>query len=371
MKAIDKIIKARAGLILDAPFFGSLALRMAIKEDSSCETAYTNGTVIGFNPSFIDTLSLDETKGLICHEVMHIAACHHTRRGNRDNERWNIAGDHAINYLIERSGFTLPSNVLHGIDNSAENIYSTLPEPDENEDGGDDPGGCGEVRDLPGKDGGKPTQAEREQAEQQVKVTVAQAVQQAKASGNIPQGFERFIEDVLEPEVNWKELLARFIQKNAKNDYSWSPPNRRFIHMGLYLPSLNSEELKNVIIAVDTSGSIDVNMLNQFSAEITGVLEAYDTETTVIYCDTSINKVEIFKREDLPLTINAIGGGGTDFRPPFNWIEEQGIAPACMIYLTDMYCSSFPDMHPDYPVLWVRYGGGGYEPPFGDLIDLK
>jgi predicted metal-dependent peptidase len=158
---------------------------------------------------------------------------------------------------------------------------------------------------------------------------------------------------------------------SARNDYSWTPPNRRYLSQGFYLPSLRSEELPEIVIAVDTSGSVTAEELAQFAAEISGILEAYDTTITVIYCDTGINgDPEIFTREDMPLKLNAKGGGGTDFRPPFAWVQKQGLTPACLIYLTDMACSSFP-FDPGYPVLWAKIGTWkSNPPPFGEVIEI-
>lgn len=87
MQALDKIRKARAALILDQPFFGSLALRLQLQEDPAAETMWTDGRAIGYNPAFVDTLTFPQVKGVLAHEVLHIANCHHTRRGNRDARR--------------------------------------------------------------------------------------------------------------------------------------------------------------------------------------------------------------------------------------------------------------------------------------------
>jgi len=79
MTAKEKITKARASLILTAPFFASLALKMKLVEDPSCDTMWVDGTSMGYNPAFIEPLPLEQVKGLICHEVMHVA-CHHNLR---------------------------------------------------------------------------------------------------------------------------------------------------------------------------------------------------------------------------------------------------------------------------------------------------
>ena len=130
MKTKDKISKARAGLILDQPFFGSLSLKLILKEDRTCETAWTDGVSLGYNPAFIDELHLDQVKGLLAHEVMHCACAHNTRRGNRDGKRWNIAADYAINPLLNEAGFALPPGVLFDFSykgKSADEIYTLLP----------------------------------------------------------------------------------------------------------------------------------------------------------------------------------------------------------------------------------------------------
>ena len=155
MEPMDKLRKARAGLILDAPFFGSLALRIVLKEDPTCETLWTDGRSLGFSPDFIDGLTLDETKGVIAHEVMHLANCHHTRRRGRDSKVWNKSDDYAINSILEESKVVLPPCRLRDPDfdgKSTEEIYGRLsgrPDPE----GTPDPGaGQDEPADPPPPD---------------------------------------------------------------------------------------------------------------------------------------------------------------------------------------------------------------------------
>jgi predicted metal-dependent peptidase len=123
---------------------------------------------------------------------------------------------------------------------------------------------------------------------------------------------------------------------------------------------------------VDTSGSIDTAALAQFSAEMSAVLEQYDTVIDVVYCDTKIKGHEQFGREDLPLKLmNPVGGGGTDFRPVFDWVEQQGVQPRCLVYLTDLECNRFSEHAPDYPVLWVQTGEHGQSVPFGEIVKMS
>lgn len=376
MIASKKLTKGRAGLILDHPFWGSLAIRLHLVEDATNNpTACTDGKVIRYNPEFIEGMSLDKVKGLLCHEVMHCAGQHHARRGDREPKRWNMACDYAINPILEACGIALPGVPLidpqyEGM--SAEEIYTKLPAPEEGggADGGNDPGGCGGVEDAPGDGDGKASADDLEQAAQEWKVATAQAAQQARTMGDMPGALERVVEDILDPVLDWKEILRRFVDTSAKNDYQWFPPNRRHIHNGLILPSLRSQELKNVTMAMDTSGSISDEDLKAFKAEVQAIIQDYRANTKVIYCDSKVQNVEEFDA-DTPVELHPEGGGGTDFRPPFEHIDASGEYPACMIYQTDGYCHSFPE-EPPYPVLWVlTRKNEGFDPPFGIVIHLS
>jgi len=207
------------------------------------------------------------------------------------------------------------------------------------------------------------------QAAEGWKVAVAQAAQAAKAAGRLPGGLERFAGEILAPKVDWRDVLRRFVDRCAHNDYSWSPPNRRFIHLGLYLPSLRSEELPPVVLAVDTSGSIQEEQIRQFAGEMSDILAAYHTSAKIIYCDAGIAGTEEVSWQDLPLDLHPKGGGGTDFRPPFELVAREGLEPSCLVYLTDMMCGSFP-APPDYPVLWAQIGSYRNPPPFGEVVHL-
>jgi predicted metal-dependent peptidase len=372
--AKERLTKARAGLILDAVFFGSLALRLKLIEDISIPTMATDGTVIRYSPKFVEGLFLEEVKGVLCHEVMHCALQHHTRRQGRDPVKWNMAGDYAINPTLKDSGFTLPSGHLdnpayHG--KSADEIYSLLPDDLECFDGlGGDPGGCGAVEDAKEEGGRALTEAELSEVEQEWKVAIIQAAQQAKACGKLPAGLERLLDDVLNPKVDWRTVLRQFVETSARSDYNWVLPNKRYIQQGIYLPCLKSDELGHVVVAVDTSGSISQQELNQFAGEMSSILEEYqDAKITVLYCDSEIAGVEEFASDDLPLQLHPKGGGGTDFSKVFLYVEEQGIEPVCLVYLTDLWCDSFGET-PEYPVLWVATSDREVDVPFGEIIRI-
>jgi len=178
------------------------------------------------------------------------------------------------------------------------------------------------------------------------------------------------VEDVINPPLPWREILRRFIELTARNDYNWMRPNRRFIGQGLYLPSCISEEMRPLVIVMDTSGSTwcEPALIEQFAKEISVIVEDCKASVTLIYADDGVQKVEEFKPEDMPLKIRVMGGGGTDFRPAFNWVEKRGLDCAALIYLTDLE-GDFPESAPTFPVLWVTNPQGkDKRVPFGDKL---
>lgn len=371
MQQEKKIRKAIAGLVFDSPFFASIIMRQTLKEDSTCQTMYVDGTHLGYNPGFIDTLTMDELKGVLAHESLHLANAHHARKGSREHDKWNIATDTSINSLVNGAGFTLPKNALPGNDLSAEANYTQLPDPPKNENGAGnpDPGQCGEVREAKGENKTL-SEAETARIEAETRVMVAQAYQQAKAAGKLPNGLERLVKEKLYPKLPAAALLRRFLEATAKNDYSWATPNRRYIGMGIYLPSIHNEELNHVVMALDTSGSLTETQFEVCATEISGILVDFPgLSVDVLYCDTRIQGIETFTREDFPLVLHAKGGGGTSYVPPFQYLEDENQRPNCLIYLTDGYCHRFPENTPDYPVLWIT-GLASFDPPFGEVVLL-
>jgi predicted metal-dependent peptidase len=200
---------------------------------------------------------------------------------------------------------------------------------------------------------------------------MAQAAQQAKAMGDLPGSIREMVEKVLYPPLDWRDLLRHFIEVVAHKDYSWLCPSRRYLHHGIYLPGLFSKELGPIVIAIDTSGSIDLDALNRFASEVSAVLEAFDTSIDVLYCDTKVRGHERYDQQDLPLKLDPKGGGGTNFRPVFDWVGKKDMSPCCLVYLTDLECNRFPGNAPDYSVLWVQTGERDWKVPFGEIVKLQ
>ncbi len=399
--AYRSLLQARTTLLLKHPFFATLALRLRLQEDRGCHSAWTDGSCFAYNPEYINALSQEKLVGLTAHLVMHPACGHHLRRGKRDSRRWNAACDHAINWILEDAGFTLPDCLKarpEFREMSAEAIYIALAgedgeefakeeDPDsaassnqseeeearqqeQGEEGSrenDDTNLPGEVRDPPSVE----MEAEQ-QSDALWEEALLSAASQAREMGKLPDGVARLVGDQLYPQLPWAELLSRFIERNARSDYTWMMPNRRYLHQGLFFPSLLADELQQIVVAVDTSGSIEQQELDRFAAEISAIMEQFPSRLHLLYCDAAIQQYQQFEKADLPIAITPKGGGGTDFRPVFSKVVEAGIDVTCLIYLTDLECLLYPSEAPPYPVLWIQTGRKhSSTPPFGEVIRME
>ena len=371
--AASKVTKARTTMVMAHPFFGTLALRLKLEQDTKIETASCDGVTLRYNPKFVDELTQPQVQGLIAHEVLHPAFLHHTRRGNRDVKKWNKACDHVINNILNDAKFQLPSGTYADTQYagmSAEHVYSLLPDDENDDKNGNDPGGDGAVADSPNSQSSGASQSQQNHEESEWKVAVSQAAHVAKQSGKLPSSIERMLEELMQAQLPWRAILRRFMTETCIDDFSWRRGNRRFLANNLYLPSRTSEDsMGEMVVVIDTSGSIGDKELNEFGSEIAAIIEdVRPTKTIVMYCDSKIAHIDEFEPHET-VSFAAHGGGGTDFRPPFAWIEEHGLSPRALVYLTDGY-GPFPEEEPTFPTLWV-INNHDVTPPHGEHLILE
>lgn len=378
-------------LVLSQPWFASLALRLVVKEDEGIPTAAVDGVTLFYNPVWFASLDARYQEGVLGHEVMHCALLHMTRRGSRDAETWNMAGDHVINLELKKAGFVLPADCLaderfKGM--ASEQVYAVL----QHEKGKKGKGGgkgqgagagsyvdpLGGVKDAPpasagdkgkgqGKGQGNPTPGDLEAG---WKIATAQASMVAQKAGNLPGGADRAARKERETREDWRSVMQRYLV--LPGDVSWTTPNRRLISRGMYLPGPKVDRVGNVVIAVDTSGSISNSLLSSFAAEVTGILNCFGwpAKVTVIYCDAEVQKVEEVTEGEVKL--EAYGGGGTACLPVFAKVAEDNEPPQVLFYLTDLYIPDYSAVKvPAYPVVWVAPSwSSGYVPPFGEVVKV-
>ena len=243
-----------------------------------------------------------------------------------------------------------------------------------------DPSGTGEVMDAPvgsGDDASAGQGPPDVTAEEQVwDEAMHQALNLAKAQGATPGAVEETIRDAHCSTLDWRSLLRRYMTDAAAHDYSWSVPNRRFIDSGLYLPSIRSEGMGTLAVIVDTSGSVDGDALAAFWSEVREVAAEIEPERIVVLqVDAAVQDEEHYAPGELPEKIVVKGRWGTDFRPGFARLAEQGIRPAVCLYFTDMDCDRYPEGEPPFPVVWADYGEGVglwcQPPPWGEHIRIR
>ena len=242
-----------------------------------------------------------------------------------------------------------------------------------------DPSGTGEVMDSPGCTDDQavagqalPDVSAEEQAWDEA---MHQALNLAKAQGNAPGAVEETVRDAHRSTLDWRSLLRRYMTDAAARDYSWSVPNRRFIDSGLYLPSIRSEGMGTLAVIIDTSGSVDSDALAAFWSEVREVAAEIEPERIVVLqVDAAVQDEEHYTPGELPEEIVVKGRWGTDFRPGFARLAEQGIEPTVCLYFTDMDCDRYPETEPEFSVIWCDYGTAAglspEAPPWGEHIRI-
>lgn len=390
--AREKLITARVGLLLKAPFFGNLATRLVLTNaDDWCGTAATEGRHFYYNSEFINRLSLKECEFLFGHEVLHVVYDHMGRRGDREPRLWNIADDYCVNAdLIEHKVGDRITKVpilfnTKYIGKSAEEVYDDLYENadkidmdklmeqllDEHLDDDDEGGGSNDGKEIDGSGKGRPrlSKDERKKIRDEIKEAVLAAAEAAGA-GNVPGNIKRMIKDLTAPVVNWRELLQQQIQSIIKNDFTFSRPSRRSWHMEAILPGMKNAQTIDVVVGIDTSGSITEHDLKIFLSEVKGIMDMYDDyRVHIITWDTEIYNPQDYT-PDSAADITAYepgGGGGTDPMCVWKYLRDNDIEPKKLIMFTD-YCffGWQPEEVRDYcDTIWVIKGNPSAEPEFG------
>lgn len=367
-KAFNAITKARTTLIIEQPFFGTLAMRLKMIEDKSIKTLDINGVVMRYNPAFVNKLDSNLTKSAVAHEVIHCVMEHvgpQARGKGLDPRKWNYAADYADNDVLKKAGFTLGDGWLWDAQYSgmtAEHIYNIMP-PLPPDDGS---GGTGGPQDNISPGNPDPAMAAQQAAEW--KVATVQAANAAKAVGKLHESLEKFVDKLLENKVDWAAELRQFITQVAKGDYAWNRPDKKMMAAGFILPGLYSEEMGAVAIYSDESGSVDDAVLRAFGAEVAAIQQDLRPSDIMLgHFDTHVGKVEHFGPDD-PFEMKRYAGGGTDFRPVIKHAQRMQPPPMCAIILTDLE-GPFPASPPDFPVLWVSINDK--VAPFGDTLHIE
>ena len=416
---LDLMCQDRQKLLVRFPFTGGFLMRLEFipVRDKRLRTAATDGEHVFMDVAFCSKLDADERLFVLAHETWHCVLMHMLRCQTRDPRFFNVATDMEVNRMLTKEGLRSPAWALMPRDDwadlSAEEMYERLRKQHNKQqaaaDSGEGDNGGGDAGDNDDK--GHPGQFDRHihdgQAEEEADedagsgvvtdqwgevgfdkdftpaipkglaekireriVAVAQQIQRTR--GDIPNHLESLVNAALRPQIRWQEVLAQFVTSCYGGSRRWLPPSRRHLGSGLYLQSSRKESLR-AVVAIDTSGST-TNDLPQFFAELGSLLKTFgDYELTVIQCDCEIQHVDSFDATDTfhPPEWETYGHGGTDFRPPFEYVADHPeLEPSCVIYITDGYGPA-PDNPPPYPVLWLLTSDGAKPAKWGWEMKLR
>jgi len=394
LNTTDKLKRARIQIQKDSPFFAYLSLYLKFREASPATNndppdlpAYAgmgvsaDGWLI-YKKEFVDKLTEKELIGVLVHEILHLSLLHLTRRGSREPTVWNIAADICVNHIVKSNGFSLPNgciitdyqnNITFGgitvsdcHKKTAEQIYEELESlakkrgrsgcrgqgsgDSEGYPCGDKDGqqpfdahieGIGDPK-KDGKNKGKNkiplTNEERHAIEEYWVNKAHEALVTAKLRGSTPLGIERLIGGLTESKVGWREILQRYVQRAIPYDYSYKTPSKKSVSTGYYMPSTIKDYI-DIVVAVDTSGSISQNELIEFLSEIIGISKAFSsrvkmrllTHDVKVWDDWTIQNGNIDKIKNL----NVRGGGGTSHKEVFQYVQEKHRDTKLVICFTD------------------------------------
>lgn len=389
MDAKDRLITARVRLQKDNPFFSYLVMNLNLIEKEDIKTCGVDckGNLY-YNSDFIDKLSNDEIKTLLCHEVLHIALLHLTRLNNRDKKVWNIATDIIINNTLRNNNFIFDKGLSGGlipnsnnikindfrIDNLdkmfSEEVYNILIEKlKENEQEKN----SGFDEHLYSDDDNEINEEDKSKLEKEWKDKLAEASTYSQMKGNLPVGIDRYLDKLLNNKLNWRELLYKYITQELPSRYTYSSPNRKSHALGVYLPKLIKEKV-NISIAVDTSGSISKDDLNKFISEVIGISKSFENiQVNLISMDTQVNNHYVITNGDVEefLSSGLTGGGGTDFKEVYSYIDTEIPNTKLLIFFTDGYAEYPRDE--SYKTLWVitKDGINFNDIPIGEKVRFE
>lgn len=392
----QRLATAYSKMGLREPFIAAVMTRVKREISDELPTAGTDGTRVVYNPDFMDKCDDEELFGLALHESLHVVLMHMWRRGERDPNLWNYANDAIINAYIIKQGYRLPEGgvrvswVSEGM--ASEYVYKRLKKQqdeqqqqqqqqqsgdDSDGDGGGGSGSDGDSgSDYPagGFDGtGDLLDAPTDATKTDLEATIRASAEMAKACGQGSALIDNILSGGNASGVDWRNELRAMLTSASNDDYTYRRPSRRFLSQGVYLPSLYNEGLGPVLIAIDSSASMTQRELEQIASETQQIVEDLNPAfVRVVYCDTAIQRTEDFQQGD-DIKLSCRGGGGTRFKPVFEYMANEMPEAVGLVYFTDLEGNTQECPEPPCPVIWANTGdrGKGSNPHFGVITDVQ
>jgi len=399
MTYLEKIQKAKARLMLDHPYFGTIASALKLEQNNELLTFSSDGEALRYNSEYIDRLDVAEVEFVMANGAMHVVLKHQDRSAGRTQWLWQTATDYVVNSMLVNNGMQLPeyANYEHKFNGMyAEEVYQMLRDEMMNDEFGmeeqieqimEDDNVHNENLQIQQENVASPDAPEQkldknsenkeessstpspnmEELSEELKEQFEQIFQKLDRQGNLPKDMKFVVPEYFSHKVDWREFLYGYIAAYAKSTYSFVPPNMKYLYRGIYLPSLSSDLLR-IVIAIDTSGSVDETLLTTFLGEVNSIMQSYPNyEIDLITADAKIQSHKVFLPGE-SLEYEVSGGGGTDFRPVFEYIDQQINYPTLLLYFTDGM-GTFPENEASYDVMWIM--PEEIDVPFGEVMVLE
>ena len=364
--------KAKAKLLVEYPYFGTLASKIELVVNDNLESFKSDGLKLEYAQEYLESLELAEVEFILANGAMHASLAHQQRKNNRSGWLWQMATDIAINDMLIQNGLALPYGAQYrkrfaGM--YAEEIYAEL-KADILRDDEDLEYEADDIEDVEDKNTQSKSQEQIQEELLQEALFAQEAISLLESKytqEEMPASIERFFKLQENSQVDWREELREAIEMHFRDDFVMMPPSKKLLSQGIYLPSSISNTFR-LVIAIDSSGSIDESLLNTFLSEVDFLLSLVQNyEITLLVCDDKIHSVTQFYTGDALRVSSLKGGGGTDFRPVFSYVEENIDMPKLLLYFSDLE-GIFPNEPPSYTVKWVV--PKELQAPFGEFIVL-
>ena len=355
-------------------------------------TAYTDGVNKRYGRAFLTAVCKEdaEVNGIILHENLHIVL-RHTIYGKdmfmENKDRANRAADYVVNGIImaikDKKLVKLPDGGLYDprFDNmNMRQVYNIL----KDEEGG---GGGGKGKPDPNGDpsngsGGGEYQFDEhdfsaDMTDEELKEMdgkIDRAIREgAILAGRLGVDLPRAITEMLEPQVDWRREFADFVSSTCKgkDEYTWRRFNRRMLPNDMYLPTVENETIGEIVVPIDTSGSIDQDQLNEFASELVSIAEAVRPEAIrILWWDTKVHGEQLFtdNYEQIGSLLKPLGGGGTRVSSVSEYINKKKINAECVVIFTDGYLENDVKWDINSPTLWLVTQNKGWIPPAGKVV---
>lgn len=367
-------------------------------------TARTNGRDEEYGRAFVSGMEDAEVSFVIMHECFHKMYQHLTtwkKLYDIDAKLANYACDYVINLELRELDPTeqfiaMPRDKKTGkhmglLDTrfkgmNSKQVFDILRKEQEEGGGG---GGQGEGSgDLSGDDSGgldehdwDGANALGDKEKEELARDIDQAIREGiandkKMNGDKAGDLARRLGMLMAPKVNWREVMRNWVKnvRAGKDTSTWRRPNRRFLHEGVYMPTMVSHKMGKLVIAVDTSGSIGDAEMADFLSEVKGIAEEVTPSSVeLLYWDSRVAAHETYEGgavEMLTQSTKPRGGGGTTPSCVSSYLRDKSITPECIVVLTDGYVGADWGNEWTAPILWCIVGNSSAVPSHGSAIHI-